>query len=48
MTLLLDTHTVLWFWWNDPHLSAAATAIICDPDNRKLVRASGQNPERGA
>lgn len=37
MTLLLDTHTVLWFWWNDPRLSAAAMAAICDPNNRKLV-----------
>ena len=37
MTLLLDTHTVLWFWWNDPQLSAKAMAIICDPTHRKLV-----------
>lgn len=37
MTLLLDTHTVLWFWWNDPQLSATALAAICDPANRKLV-----------
>ena len=37
MTLLLDTHTVLWFWWNDPQLSADALAHICDPANRKLV-----------
>ena len=37
MTLLLDTHTVLWFWWDDPRLSDAAKALICDPANRKLV-----------
>jgi PIN domain nuclease of toxin-antitoxin system len=37
MTLLLDTHTVLWFWWNDPLLSASAKALICDPTNRKVV-----------
>lgn len=37
MTLLLDTHTVLWFWWNDPQLSATATQLICDPANRKVV-----------
>jgi PIN domain nuclease of toxin-antitoxin system len=37
MTLLLDTHTVLWFWWDDPQLSATARAVICDPANRKLV-----------
>jgi len=36
-TLLLDTHTVLWFWWDDPQLSAVAKALICDPANRKLV-----------
>jgi PIN domain nuclease of toxin-antitoxin system len=37
MTLLLDTHTVLWFFWKDPQLSAKATALICDPTSRKLV-----------
>ncbi len=37
MTLLLDTHTVLWFWWDDPQLSATAKALIRDPTNRKLV-----------
>ncbi len=24
MTLLLDTHSVLWFWWDDPQLSETA------------------------
>jgi len=37
MTLLLDTHTVLWFWWDDPQLSVTARTQICDPANRKLV-----------
>ena len=37
MTLLLDTHAVLWFWWADSQLSAAAMAAICDPSARKLV-----------
>ena len=37
MTLLLDTHTFLWFWWADPQLSATAAAAICDPANRKLI-----------
>src|SRR3984957_2065111 len=37
MTLLLDTHTFLWFWWADPQLSATASAAICDPANRKLI-----------
>jgi PIN domain nuclease of toxin-antitoxin system len=35
--LLLDTHAVLWFWWNDPQRSATALNLICDPANRKLV-----------
>ncbi len=37
MKLLLDTHAVLWFWWDDPRLSVRAKALICDPANRKLV-----------
>jgi PIN domain nuclease of toxin-antitoxin system len=37
MNLLLDTHTILWFWWDDPRLSDTAKAVIVDPDNRKLV-----------
>ena len=36
-TLLLDTHAVLWFWWDDPRLSATAWALLCEPSNRKLV-----------
>ena len=36
-SLLLDTHTVLWFWWDEPQLSAVAKALICDPANRKFV-----------
>lgn len=28
MKLLLDTHTVLWFWWDDPQLSV--NAVISD------------------
>ena len=37
MTLLLDTHTFLWFWWADPKLSARATEVICESANRKLI-----------
>ncbi|MCF7959376.1 MAG: type II toxin-antitoxin system VapC family toxin [Pirellula sp.] len=37
MTLLLDTHAFLWFWWADPQMSAKAMAAICDPSNRKLI-----------
>ena len=37
MNLLLDTHTVLWYWWDDPRLSVTASSLISDPANRKLV-----------
>ncbi len=37
MTLLLDTHAALWFWWADPQLSTTAEALIRDAANRKLV-----------
>jgi PIN domain nuclease of toxin-antitoxin system len=35
--LLLDTHTVLWFFWDDPRLSTRAKTLIEDSDNGKLV-----------
>ena len=35
--LLLDTHAMLWFFWDDPQLSPPAKAAIEDPNNRKLV-----------
>lgn len=37
MTLILDTHTFLWFCQDDPALSATAKALIEDPNNRKWV-----------
>jgi PIN domain nuclease of toxin-antitoxin system len=37
MNLLLDSHTMLWFFWDDPLLSGNAKALIVDPSNRKLV-----------
>lgn len=37
MTVLLDTHTFLWFCQDDPSLSAAAKTLIENPANRKLV-----------
>ena len=37
MTLLLDTHTFLWFCQGDPALSPTAKALLEDPKNRKLV-----------
>jgi PIN domain nuclease of toxin-antitoxin system len=36
-SLLLDTHTALWFFWDDPQLSASAKSFIEDVNNRKLV-----------
>src|SRR5579863_5826887 len=37
MNLLLDTHTMLWFFWADPQLSATAKKLITDPNNHKWV-----------
>lgn len=31
MTLLLDTHAMLWFFWDDPQLSADAKNANCGP-----------------
>ena len=37
MKSLLDTHTLLWFYLDDPRLSARAMALILDPANVKIV-----------
>ena len=37
MNLLLDTHSLLWFLNEDPHLVANAKALIEDSLNRKFV-----------
>ena len=37
MDILLDSHTLLWFLWDDPKLSAGAKILIQNPDNHKLV-----------
>src|SRR5438874_903124 len=37
MNLLLDTHVLLWFVWDDPLLSATAKQLITDPNNHKYV-----------
>ncbi len=37
MNLLLDSHTFLWFVWDDAQLSPTAKALIQDVANRKLV-----------
>ena len=35
--LLLDTHAMLWFFWDDRQLSGRARSLIEDADNRKLA-----------
>jgi len=37
MRLLLDTHTILWFWWDDPQLGSKAREAIENAGNQKLV-----------
>jgi PIN domain nuclease of toxin-antitoxin system len=37
MSLLLDTHVILWFLANDPRLSSTACAAILDPANVRWV-----------
>ncbi|HUG67979.1 MAG TPA: type II toxin-antitoxin system VapC family toxin [Pirellulaceae bacterium] len=37
MTLLLDTHTFLWFCQNAPSLSAEAKTLLEDASHRKVV-----------
>lgn len=39
MRLLLDTHAVVWWLTDDPHLSYAAEAAIASPDNDIFVSA---------
>jgi PIN domain nuclease of toxin-antitoxin system len=40
MNLLLDTHALLWFLWDDPQLSRVAKSVMVDPANRKFVSAA--------
>ena len=37
MTLLLDSHTLLWFLWDDPQLSSTDKLLIEDASHRKFV-----------
>ena len=37
MNLLLDTHTFLWFVWDDAHLTNNAKALIVNPTNLKFI-----------
>ncbi len=40
MKLLLDTHTLLWWWTDDPQLPATARTWITDESNLVLVSAA--------
>jgi PIN domain nuclease of toxin-antitoxin system len=37
MDLLLDTHALLWFLWNDSRLSVAARTLIENPNHVKML-----------
>jgi PIN domain nuclease of toxin-antitoxin system len=38
--LILDTHALLWWLFDDPHLSATARQAIADPERRIWVSAA--------
>jgi PIN domain nuclease of toxin-antitoxin system len=38
--LLLDTHAVIWWWLDDPRLSATARGMIADASNTVVVSAA--------
>ena len=40
MRILLDTHALLWWWTDDPQLSATARAAIADEANEAFVSAA--------
>ena len=40
MKLLLDTHTLLWWWKDDPRLSKRASTAIADEGNTVFVSAA--------
>lgn len=40
MRLLLDTHALLWWWTDDPHLSTKAREAIGDPRSSVFVSAA--------
>ena len=40
MRLLLDTHTLLWWWTNSPELSPRVRELIEDEENEVLVSAA--------
>lgn len=40
MKIILDTHTLLWWWTDDRRLSASARSLISATENRVLVSAA--------
>ena len=40
VSLLIDTHVLLWWWGEPKRLSARARALLKDPTNRVLVSAA--------
>ena len=40
MRLLLDTHALIWWWKNDPHLPSDARAAMTDPGHTVYVSAA--------
>ena len=40
MRLLLDTHALIWWWTDDPQLSARARAAVLDERNEVFVSAA--------
>lgn len=40
MKLLLDTHALIWWWLDDPRLSATARAALADPGHEVWVSAA--------
>jgi PIN domain nuclease of toxin-antitoxin system len=42
MRLLLDTHALLWWVLDDPHLANSAHQMLLDPDNDRLLIAQAK------
>jgi PIN domain nuclease of toxin-antitoxin system len=45
-SFLLDTHAMLWFFWDDSKLSSHARTLIEDRNNRKLVSIATATDQR--
>lgn len=40
MRLLLDTHALIWWWTNDPHLPRTARTVMTSPEHEVFVSAA--------